>query len=160
MKQFCKREISEFLKQSNYIEGEYSDIAFLDALMAWDYLIKQDELNKDNILETHRILMERLNPRIAGKFRTVNVRVGNRICPSWTSIRNLMNGWKETAQKEPETENEIKLQHIWFEKIHPFEDGNGRIGRIILNWQRVRAGLPILIIKESERYKYYKWFEN
>jgi Fic family protein len=37
-------------------------------------------------------------------------------------------------------------------------DGNGRIGRILLNWQRRYWNLPILIIKESEKEEYYKWF--
>jgi len=48
--------------------------------------------------------------------------------------------------------------HINFEKIHPFIDGNGRIGRMLLNWQRVKLGLPVLVIKESEKQEYYKWF--
>jgi len=54
----------------------------------------------------------------------------------------------------------IQLDHITFEKIHPFIDGNGRIGRIFMNWQRKKAGLPILVIKEAEKQKYYDWFTN
>ena len=55
--------------------------------------------------------------------------------------------------------NHIKLDHITYEKIHPFVDGNGRTGRIFMNWQRIKAGLPILIIHEGEEQKeYYKWF--
>jgi Fic family protein len=59
-------------------------------------------------------------------------------------------GWPRT--------NTIR-NHVKFEKIHPFEDGNGRIGRILLNWQRVKAGLPILTIYEKDKHAYYKWFE-
>jgi len=54
----------------------------------------------------------------------------------------------------------IKEQHIAFETIHPYEDGNGRMGRLILNWQRVHCGLPILVIKDSEKNLYYQWFED
>lgn len=56
------------------------------------------------------------------------------------------------------TEEEMVQDHIAFENIHPFIDGNGRMGRILLNWQRVKADLPILIIRESERQEYYSWF--
>jgi Fic family protein len=49
---------------------------------------------------------------------------------------------------------------VAFERIHPFRDGNGRVGRIIMNAQRLQAGLPILIIPASERRLYYEWFRG
>jgi len=51
------------------------------------------------------------------------------------------------------------MDHIHFEKIHPFVDGNGRMGRILMNWQRVKVGLQPLIIWASERQAYYAWFK-
>ena len=53
-----------------------------------------------------------------------------------------------------------KKDRIWFEKNHPFEDGNGRTGRILLNWQRLQYGLPLLIIESYKKEEYYKWFDN
>jgi hypothetical protein len=54
-----------------------------------------------------------------------------------------------------------KKAHVAFETIHPFVDGNGRIGRILMNWQRLQEGLPILIIHEGpEQMEYYKWFKS
>ena len=53
-----------------------------------------------------------------------------------------------------------KASHIAYERIHPFIDGNGRTGRMFMNWQRLKAGLPILVIKEKEKQEYYKWFNE
>ena len=55
--------------------------------------------------------------------------------------------------------DKITENHVKFESIHPFVDGNGRTGRLLMNWIRIKIGLPILVIKESEKFEYYKWFE-
>jgi Fic family protein len=53
---------------------------------------------------------------------------------------------------------EPKEAHIEFEYIHPFVDGNGRVGRMVYNAHRLLLGQPIHIIEESEKNEYYKWF--
>ncbi|MDR0816536.1 MAG: Fic family protein [Desulfovibrio sp.] len=50
--------------------------------------------------------------------------------------------------------------HLRFEGIHPFIDGNGRTGRLILNFELIKAGLLPVNIKFSERRKYYDCFEH
>ncbi|GHU89536.1 cell division protein Fic [Deltaproteobacteria bacterium] len=50
--------------------------------------------------------------------------------------------------------------HLCFEGIHPFIDANGRTGRLILNFELIRAGLLPVNIKFSERRKYYDCFEH
>jgi Fic family protein len=57
-----------------------------------------------------------------------------------------------------EREKMAKECHIKFEEIHPFEDGNGRVGRLIWAWQRRQMGLPLLIIFNREKQEYYKLF--
>ena len=148
--------INEFLLESDRIEGENSQGAHRGSFRAWTYLITQDHLNIANVIETHRILMEYLRPDIAGRLRKANVRVGNWKAPNPGQVRRMLIQWFS----EPTTELGIKQVHISFEKIHPFEDGNGRVGRIIMNWQRVKNNLPILVIRTgNQQQEYYKWFK-
>ena len=152
-----KNELEEFLKESNAIEGVYSDEAFEDAWKAWKFLSNYDELDLLRVLECHHVLMSNLNKRIAGKIRKVSVRVGYHIMPRPDEIDQLL---ERLLQTYPKTEEEIKNWHVAFENIHPFEDGNGRTGRIVMNWQRIRNYLPLQIIHTGkEQYNYYDWFQ-
>ena len=55
----------------------------------------------------------------------------------------------------------IKQWHIDFEYIHPFEDGNGRVGRLLYLIHTILLELPIHIIKNDTKYeKYYPWFRD
>lgn len=51
------------------------------------------------------------------------------------------------------TVTEIASQHILFERIHPYEDGNGRTGRLILNQQLINQGLLPITIEEHSKYR-------
>lgn len=151
--------VLDFLRESNYIENERSEEAMEDASYAWQRLMREDDFHMSNLVRLHYDLMHQLNPRIAGRIRMCQVRVGDYVCPNPSALSILIPIWFDKHSKA-ETEEDIKKAHIAFEVIHPFEDGNGRAGRIIMNWQRVKAGLPILIIKESEVQEYYKWFDE
>lgn len=160
-----KKEL-EFLKESNAIEGDFDKDSLRQAAYAWEFLKEQEELNIDVILRIHKILMlhQNLMPNQKGYFRNCQVWIGGRQGIDWQRIPAAMGEWcldAMTSIKVPgKFGSNIKLDHIEFEKIHPFVDGNGRTGRILMLWQRVRAGLPIRIIKANDRGLYYNWFKD
>lgn len=161
--ELTKQEI-EFLKESNAIEREYSEKALEDAKHSWNFAKrhKHNEIDIEFIKLIHQELMKRLNPRIAGKIRGIDVWVGNRKGLDPKEIELSLRDWCLGANSKIDVDKgTIEQDHIWFEKIHPFEDGNGRTGRILMNIQRLNAGLPILIIHEGEeQMEYYKWFKE
>ena len=161
-------EESEFLICSNQIEQEYGETALTDAVAAWAYAKTVDVMTLEHVLEIHRLLMDRLNPRIAGKVRDCDVYIGGKrkIYISQALLKTEICDWCEAliTEKilgEEAHETIAKDMHVWFEGLHPFEDGNGRVGRILYNWHRVKLGLPVHVIHPGkEQMEYYKWFKN
>jgi len=161
---------TEFLKQSNYIENERSEEALEDAIRAWQYALVANKNNIDinAILIIHDFLMKRLNKRISGKFRKRDVYIGGvrKMFVSTKLIEHSIELYLEEMQislNDPPKDKEetTKKLHVMFEEIHPFEDANGRVGRILYNIHRLNLGLGIHVIHEGdEQYEYYKWFQN
>lgn len=167
MKDINLKEL-EFLFESNKIEEEYTSTGLQDAIKAWAYALdNRDEFSTKYILNIHKKLMERLNPEIAGQLRDCIVYIGGRICPyiSEKELKRELGNWMVRCQKEGRRtgniEEKIKNWHVEFENIHPFRDGNGRVGRILMNVQRLNYHLPLLIIHQGEEQReYYKWFKE
>ena len=158
----------EFLIESNKIEDVDDPDSLIQALYAWDYLSEQKKLSRSVILKTHKILMlhQHLMPNERGYFRQCNVQVGGHIKLSWQSVPYAITELVQRIEfiadvkySDEDLETMNQSLHVQFEDIHPFVDGNGRVGRMIMNWWRLSRGLPILVIKASERLAYYKWFE-
>lgn len=162
-----KHKLTEFLEHSNAIEGVYDNDSLFDAERAWDYLMGVEKLTINVILQTHKILMKRqpLREDEVGFFRRVPVWVGQHEMLNPYKILDALEIWLddvETSLRVPgRLGHNMKLDHIEYERIHPFVDGNGRTGRLFLNWARVQVGLPLLIIhKGEEQQDYYKWFKK
>ena len=150
--------IKQFLEQSNNIEGVFDSDSLKQAVKAWDYIAGQKKITADVILKTHGILMlNHLPVDERGCFRHVEVTIGGIYGMHHLIVPEMVDKWCMRANK-PRTANNIKRDHVRFEKIHPFVDGNGRTGRILLNHQRLINKLSILVIKNSEKQDYYKWF--
>ncbi len=115
------------------------------------------------LLRWHKNIFNRSKPEIAGKYRVYNVRVGSHIAPDYKEVKKLMNQLIKFINKEKDNINPVELAaivHYRFEKIHPFADGNGRIGRLLMNHVLWFSGYPILIIEYKKRNAYYRVLEN
>ena len=120
------------------------------------------ELYLDAILFMHKMLMGNINDAIAGRFRKKGeyVRVGTHIAPAPEHVERMMEAALLTfsADESGYLTDKIAKFHLDFETIHPFCDGNGRIGRVIINYQLGRFGFPNVIIRDKEKRTYYQAF--
>jgi Fic family protein len=95
----------------------------------------------------------------AGLFRTDEVRIrGSKHVPprTWPEIMGQMEQWQAWSEKNAAAPALLRASvlHAWLEKIHPFQDGNGRTGRAITNLELVRAGYPPIILRRKDRDQY------
>jgi len=169
-------EVSYFLEQSNWIEREYSERSMKDAEKAWTWIDKQKrDIKVSDVLRVHNYLLKNINPRIAGKFRECDVWIGGD-CKRFISsnllkceVANFCKDFNKLSCMRGAVglKELVKSNHIMFERIHPFEDGNGRVGRIFYNLLRLRVGLPVDVIRgwaknetefHPQQKAYYYWF--
>ncbi len=73
-------------------------------------------------------------------------------------MMSLIKDWKKTAAKAGSL-GDIADFHVRFELIHPFGDGNGRVGRLIMALQCLQSGLPPVVIENSRKAEYYDVLE-
>jgi Fic family protein len=123
---------------------------------------KEKDLDEEVILLLHKMLMTNIKDDVAGRFRQKGeyVRVGTYIAPSPEHIERLIeqNLVEYSTDTEAYFTDKIARFHLEFEHIHPFIDGNGRMGRVIINYQLIRLGFPPIIIRDKEKQDYYKSF--
>ena len=67
---------------------------------------------------------------------------------------------QDFARDESHIVTKLARFHIDFEAIHPFIDGNGRTGRLLVNLELVKAGFPPINIKFADRLAYYDAFDS
>jgi len=96
-------------------------------------------------------------------YRTVQVfiRGSEHIPPAPEKIPDLMNYFVYNYNNDvQDIFIKVARYHIEFEKIHPFEDGNGRTGRILINYELIKNNIPPVVITKDDRVKYFEFIRN
>ncbi|UUX93386.1 Fic family protein [Methanoplanus endosymbiosus] len=123
-----------------------------------------EELNPEIVLKLHEMLLSDIRDDIKGRFRKTGewVRVGGHIGLDpdqiMTAIEEMFAHYY--AASEENIIRRIAKLHLTFEYIHPFIDGNGRIGRVIINYLLIREGYVPITITFTDRSLYYDAFEE
>lgn len=125
---------------------------------------ESQQISKELILLIHQMLIGGIDDNIAGRFRKSGeyVRVGTHIAPAPEKVESLI----DDILVEYESNHiayfidKISKFHLEFERIHPFCDGNGRIGRVLTNFQLLQLGFPRIIIRDKDKLDYYGAFKE
>jgi len=126
-------------------------------------LRKKIDVTHNDIKKVHRLLMRDIDTTFGYK-KLPNYLLGRNVETTppervEEEITKLIDWYKENQKTEPP----LKISAVFhgkFEKIHPFEDGNGRVGRILSNAILINQGYPPLIIRKSQRESYLKVLES
>jgi len=120
------------------------------------------ELTTEHMLLLHRMLIGNIDDGIAGRLRKKGeyVRVGTHIAPAPEHVEHMLEELfiEYSSDQTAFFTDKIARFHLQFETIHPFCDGNGRIGRVIILYQLKQLGFPSLMIRDKEKQIYYRSF--
>lgn len=129
-----------------------------------DVRAKEMPLDSDKLLLLHEMLLSNIRNDVAGRFRQTGewVRVGSHIALDPALIESAITAMFVEYNGRPDEHiiNRIARLHLTFERIHPFVDGNGRIGRVINNYLLIREGYVPINIKFLDRMRYYDAFNE
>jgi len=187
LKEITLAEIPELVYNSNAIENSTLSLEDTEKILAGGILERKvnvreiyeaknlakiteslleknkSRLNLKLILNLHKTLLTNIDDNIAGRFRVGKewVRVGNHLGANPRFVISLM-------QELVDNYNQNKISyfldavahfHAEFETIHPFVDGNGRMGRVLINLQLLNLGFPPIIIQNKSKHtEYYPLF--
>ncbi len=120
---------------------------------------KAEALSEWQIRNIHSLVLKGIGAEEAGRYRRENVVIAGASMPPPdcmhlpAEMAALMR-WYETAGNMHPVERASEL-HTRFVKIQPFVDGDGRTGRLLLNFELMKSGYPPAIIRKEDRLAYY-----
>lgn len=140
--------LREFLEATNHAEA-------FDALTG----LASGPITSETVLALHRLVMDKID-EYAGELRTVqvNIRGADFTPPPARDVPRYLEQWiawltSDTA-RQYEVVTRSAIAHHDFEALHPFTDGNGRVGRLLLNLMLMREGYPPALVLREWRTRY------
>ena len=122
---------------------------------------RPNPIRLSSVLDLHETVFRGIKPD-AGQWRRVNVRIAGvrHVPPRMEKVLALMSAWEESyAKQDMEGAGAFPLgarMHFEFESIHPFTDGNGRVGRLLLNLHFLKHNWPPVHILPPDRSRYLR----
>lgn len=139
-------------------------VGYKEAFVYMEELAKEKfPLTEFEIKRIHSLVLNH-RPEDRGTFRRVNVHIAGAstapvepylIEPEVSKLLSAFSLWT----KNRHIIECVALFHLRFESIHPFIDGNGRTGRLLMNFQLIQNGLPPISVKYEDRRRYYDAFD-
>ncbi len=126
-------------------------------LHLFSHLDGKEAVDEDLVLRLHGILMNGIRPD-AGRYRRHGVRIVGANVPTanYLKVPLLMEGLaKDFTARRRDAIGHAASVHARFEQIHPFSDGNGRVGRLLLHAMLIRRNLPPAVILPERKHPYY-----
>lgn len=150
---------------------DHEEIETKNVAKAVEYILEnkdKEDLSLDLILKLHKICFQGTK-EFAGEFRKVNVGITNfkqEVIHSGVPKQELNEYLNDFIKWYKENKNKFKplvlaaIIHNQFEHIHPFQDGNGRVGRLLLNFILLKNNYPPINISLEDRQEYYNTLQE
>lgn len=162
---FTKENLEKYL-QDNIIEGSHKiDDVYetINSTRLFDFVVDtlEEPLSKRLMLEFHRMLKDKTldyERGFAGCWKKIPNMISGvdlKLAQPWeveSKIEELLKQWEDSNK----TFEDIIKFHAQFENIHPYQDGNGRIGRFIMLKQCVENGIDLILIDDQYSVEYKK----
>lgn len=135
-------------------------IGHKDAIDYIETLTQLEEIGEWEIKQIHNLILRAIAPQEAGCYRQLDVKAAGTeyVYPPHYLLKDLMGEftiWLNSAEAKTLHPLEYAARaHLRFVSIHPFRDGNGRTGRLIMNLLLLGAGYPIVVISNQVRKAY------
>lgn len=132
-----------------------------DAILYVEDIVEQnEELTEWQIKNIHSLVLKRIDENEAGRYRRENVVItgASTTPPGFLHLEPEMQSmieWHRNSGLLHPVMRAAEL-HTRFVEIHPFIDGNGRTGRLVLNFELMKAGYPPAVIRKEDRLAYYE----
>jgi len=145
------RSLREHLEAINHRDA----IVLVEVLAA-----KSATIGDWNIRGIHQMVLRTINPVEAGQYRRDNVAIAGASFqpPSHELVHDQMEElvrWYQTDAQALHPVTRAAQLHARFVEVHPFLDGNGRTGRLLLNLALMQSGFPPTVVRKEERLAYY-----
>jgi len=129
--------------------------------LVFESIKKNNNLDERFIKQLNETINKNIKDTVGYRKVQVFIRGSEHIPPSPEKIPNLMNYYIYNYNNEIEDIfTKIARYHIEFETIHPFEDGNGRTGRLLINYELLKNDIPPVVITKEERVEYFEFIRK